>query len=387
MYSAKEMKILFNSYEEIPKNIGRNIIIHNKNSNFNQLFEIVPPYLITFENSTSRKNLMQFSYLTPISTSEVVVEFDPDNVSFPMHSHSMAELVFILSGEMRNKINDEVYTYSAGELCVLSKNIRHTEDFSSDFCALFIDLSQYCYEKIIKNDFFFTESRNRIYNKRNIYDLFISDAESNNSNKIIHYKPIVDMEVLQQKVYPLINDILYETIMKSPGFIIITMGLFIRLFSIFEDTNLYEQNEFTISLSSHDELFRETSNLLELSHGKISRKELEDKLNYNSEYINRIVKKYTGMNITNYSRIFLLSEARRLIETSNMNISEIVDELGFSNRNHFNKLFKDKYEVTPTEYRSMNTNSKSDTSMLVKKLSDRLKDKKNFSWEDLIYKA
>lgn len=46
-----------------------------------------------------------------------------------------------------------------------------------------------------------------------------------------------------------------------------------------------------------------------------------------------------------------LERASILLETSNSTISEIIFNCGFKNVSHFSKVFKDKYKLSPTQYR------------------------------------
>ena len=52
---------------------------------------------------------------------------------------------------------------------------------------------------------------------------------------------------------------------------------------------------------------------------------------------------------------FCLKEAKYLLLHSDKTISSISENLGFTNRTHFYKLFKAKYGLTPNEYRKKHT--------------------------------
>lgn len=45
-----------------------------------------------------------------------------------------------------------------------------------------------------------------------------------------------------------------------------------------------------------------------------------------------------------------LEHAQLLLETSQKNINEIADESGFENNTHFNKIFKEKFGISPLKY-------------------------------------
>lgn len=54
--------------------------------------------------------------------------------------------------------------------------------------------------------------------------------------------------------------------------------------------------------------------------------------------------------VNEYIRNFKIDKAKELIETSDMNITEITYEIGINSRSYFSKLFKEKYGLTPKQY-------------------------------------
>lgn len=55
--------------------------------------------------------------------------------------------------------------------------------------------------------------------------------------------------------------------------------------------------------------------------------------------------------VTEYIRHVRLEAARDLMNTTDLNISQIVYTIGFTSRSYFSKIFKEKYEMTPHEFR------------------------------------
>jgi len=56
--------------------------------------------------------------------------------------------------------------------------------------------------------------------------------------------------------------------------------------------------------------------------------------------------------VTEYIRHVRLEAARDLIRTTEMNISEIVYSIGFSSRSYFSKIFKEKYDISPNNFKN-----------------------------------
>jgi two-component system response regulator YesN len=75
-------------------------------------------------------------------------------------------------------------------------------------------------------------------------------------------------------------------------------------------------------------------------------------LNYNQIYINRIFKKATGMSIGTYLNETRLQFALTYLKTSNFSVNDISDILGFSSPSFFYKKFREKYGITPNDYRT-----------------------------------
>lgn len=64
-------------------------------------------------------------------------------------------------------------------------------------------------------------------------------------------------------------------------------------------------------------------------------------------------KNETGMNISDYIMQIKIDEAKRLLRYSSKSFSAIANYLGFSSQSHFTKVFKEKTDTTPSEYRLM----------------------------------
>ena len=68
-------------------------------------------------------------------------------------------------------------------------------------------------------------------------------------------------------------------------------------------------------------------------------------------YINRMFRKYYGQTPTDYINDLRLSHAASLLQTTGLTVLEIAGICGFENLSWFNRLFKQRYQLTPSEYR------------------------------------
>ena len=58
---------------------------------------------------------------------------------------------------------------------------------------------------------------------------------------------------------------------------------------------------------------------------------------------------YTGVSPVEFIRNVKLEKAKALLEKSDMTVTEVAYETGFANPNYFAKVFKTKYNMTPSE--------------------------------------
>lgn len=83
----------------------------------------------------------------------------------------------------------------------------------------------------------------------------------------------------------------------------------------------------------------------------ISRKDVADHVFLNADYMNRVVKKETGLSVGDYIAQKKLSVAKYLLIETDISIGDVVSKVGYTNVAYFNKSFKKETGITPKEYR------------------------------------
>jgi two-component system response regulator YesN len=84
----------------------------------------------------------------------------------------------------------------------------------------------------------------------------------------------------------------------------------------------------------------------------ITVKDVADHVNLSAEYFTKLFKRATGQNIKDYIARSKVSAAKEMLEHSNISVSMITLELGYSYFSHFTQVFKKYEHITPSEYRS-----------------------------------
>jgi len=78
---------------------------------------------------------------------------------------------------------------------------------------------------------------------------------------------------------------------------------------------------------------------------------ISDELNVSADYLSDMLRSLTGQNTQQHIHNHLIEKAKELLSTTPLSISEIAYELGFEYPQSFSKLFKNKINLTPLEFR------------------------------------
>ncbi len=333
--------------------------IHNQGSQYQEYFELNAPYMFFYEISQPSNNFFEMRYISPCENITNQIEYsDYRNYRKHLipHQHNFFEIMFVLEGEVIQSIENKSYLYNVGQCCILNRNIKHVEEFSGNYEAVFISLTNNFLQQMIERDICYGKDGNNQKHFNELYRLIQENEKSNyfTVKEFIDYVPISDSLELIKICKELLNHMMEETKSQKPGYFLIVEGLLSRFFSLLADESLFLKTINRLTGKNEDTIFIKITRVLEENHGKVKREELAEQLNYNDDYLNRIVKKFTGMTLNEYKQIFCLNESRRLLLESDKSISEIIQLLGFSNRSYFYRMFSQKYGMTPKEYRECN---------------------------------
>jgi len=78
---------------------------------------------------------------------------------------------------------------------------------------------------------------------------------------------------------------------------------------------------------------------------------LAEQVNLSPSYLSDMLRSLTGQNAKQFIHNKLIEKAKELLSTSNLSVSEIAYQLGFTYSQSFNRLFKTKTKLSPLEFR------------------------------------
>lgn len=79
-------------------------------------------------------------------------------------------------------------------------------------------------------------------------------------------------------------------------------------------------------------------------------------LSVSPTYLSRIVRKISGRTVNEHIAHMLITEARRLLDCTDMTVKQISYRLGFSDQAAFGKFFRNQFGTSPTAYRNCKNN-------------------------------
>ena len=128
-------------------------------------------------------------------------------------------------------------------------------------------------------------------------------------------------------------------------------GIILQLISRFLDNPIFKQKSNTATPSK----ILDSMSYIQLNLNKnLTVAELAERVNQNQDYFSKQFLQNTGQRPLNYIHEKKIERAQYLIATTNKTFLEIALDTGFSNLQHFSKIFKQIVSLTPGEYRSKN---------------------------------
>lgn len=256
------------------------------------------------------------------------------------HVHNYFEINFVASGSCTFVFEKSKRTMQAGELCIIAPSSEHDltiDDDSTVFCIMLRkstfdttffsllsrkDLLSYFFRTILQDD------------SHANYLLFFS--ENNNwLKKIIHnamgesYKNDSYSNACCISWINLLFSNLLRNYSKTLQFYDYQMG------SDFSLVLQYIQHNYqNLTLASLAELFH-----------------------YSEPHLCTLIKQNTGHNFTGLIKRLRLAEAIDYLTNTNLKIGEIAEKVGYNSADHFSRVFRSTYKMSPQEYRRQNNHT------------------------------
>lgn len=266
----------------------------------------------------------------------MIVEF-PNNAEPIMHSHYCMELTYVLEGDGEYIISEKKYHIKTGDFLIINGHEYH---------GLVRNLHNL---KIVVIAF----HPNLIWNGIDDLDYSFLKVFYDGTEDFYHYFP-QDHPILPT-VSSLFLDIMHEWEQHAVGYQLILKANLLKLLAL-----LYREFETSathghIISKFHDDYNKIIPCIKYIENHlceSIQLGELAQIAHMSQGYFSTVFKRIMKSSPTEYILKRRLANARLLLKSTNLQVSEIAFECGFSDLSAFNKKFKAEYNITPLQYRN-----------------------------------
>ena len=240
------------------------------------------------------------------------------------HLHNAVELIYVTHGTMELGIAQELYHMNTGDLGIVFPDVLHHYQVFS--------------EGINKVIF--------IYVVPSSTDPFYEKLQ-----KCCPNNPIVPKECLHQDVLSAINALTAQTV---PSELVKQAYAQIILARCLEQLQLVEKG----SIGSSDIVYRVISYIAKHFREDVTLDRIAKDLGIGKYVISRSFSSVFRGNFKQYLNDQRLDYAVALLKYTSKPITEVLVEAGFQSQRTFNRVFVEKYEMSPREYRNNYKNRK-----------------------------
>lgn len=96
----------------------------------------------------------------------------------------------------------------------------------------------------------------------------------------------------------------------------------------------------------------EIMNYVQANYIDITLDDLAEKFFLSRPYLSKYIKEKSGMTFGDLVKKIRMKKAKALLKSSNMTVENIAMSVGYQNVEHFNRLFKKAYDMTPMQFRN-----------------------------------
>ena len=101
-----------------------------------------------------------------------------------------------------------------------------------------------------------------------------------------------------------------------------------------------------------DERFTEIMNYIQNHYLTVTLEELAGKFALSTPYLSKYIKEKSGMTFVDNVKKIRMKKAKTLLKNSSLTVERIAEQVGYPSVEHFNRVFKKEFHMTPVQYRN-----------------------------------
>lgn len=268
----------------------------------------------------------------------------------PIHTHNFHELNIVISGNGKHYLNESTYYISSGDIFIMPPNVSHGYEFDSRKYSIF---------HLLFSKQFFKKYREHL-EKLNGYEILFNidpliRKQNDSINNFLHINIAENYNLM--RVFDELTAL--ETTTKANTE---SEKEYLALYVISKICEMIEEEKKAYN-GNRRYLFDllKSIEFIHLNYG--SRIDLQTLYEIScmsrSSYI-RYFKQLFHCTPLEYIQDYRLRQSKSMLKHSDKTLAAIANDCGFCDSAHFSRLFKDKYQTSPSKYRKDLRSVKSD---------------------------
>lgn len=253
--------------------------------------------------------------------------------SIEEHTHDFLEIVYMFKGSAHHFVDDCEYVLSEGDLLFINYNSKHR--FTVNNSVIYADI-------IIKPEFVDAS----LSGTENAFDLLQLENFKEFTQKVDKANCFHHFSRDERgRFEPLIKIILNEQSQNlAGGEMIMHSAVNTILTFVFRKMALPMSDKFQMGTKL-------LKYIKENCNEHITLEKVAQENHYSTAHLSRLFKKQTGCTFTEYLTNCRLEYACKLLRETELSVTQVCNEVGFSDRTKFHKLFLAKTGATPLKYK------------------------------------
>ena len=286
-----------------------------------------------------KENITHGDFILPFSIYKGTM-----STSFPSiatHWHEEIEVIIVLDGKCDYRINLDSFVINKGDILIIGSQSLHS-------------LTSIPNENMTWASFVFNINMLKSSNTDGTLLKYIAPLLNHEHQLPIIIKDNIDC---YSKIFDVIENIIYCYYGKDIAYELELKSLLFKFFSLLYKNNLIEKHQIknNLTINTTDKIKLVLNYINDHYSEDISINTLADLCQYSEYHFMRFFKKHIGLTCIQYINNLRLEKSSILLTSTNNAIMDISLEVGFDNLSYFNKLFKRKYNLTPKEFRTINS--------------------------------
>lgn len=260
-----------------------------------------------------------------------------------IHTHNFYELNIVMSGNGKHFLNNSTFHITSGDIFIMPPNVSHGYDFDSKTYSIF---------HLLFNKQFFVKYETLLNNMTGYQILFNIDPHIRRQDSLVNN--FLHINITEN--YNLVR-IFDELVLlrKEKKKNTESKKEYLTLYVIAKLCEMIEEEK--VAYSGNNRYLFDLLKSVEYIYSNFGNKiELETLYSIScmsrSSYL-RYFKKIFNSTPIDFIRDYRLRQAKSMLKHTNSSLTQIATDCGFCDSAHFSRLFKEKYQVSPSKYRTL----------------------------------